>query len=575
MSTTNLPHNSRQITVSPLLVRVTGQSIALASALGGTLKAPFLSLTITPSINQVVISSITVTQTGTIQTSTAPFGQFATGDGDLSRIYVYLDTNLNGQIDAGDTLLGSLPWGSGAGQFNGGVATIPLSVPQTFNTSGGTLLLAADVAMVDGSGASTQGHMVGLSLASAGGLSMQPATAVQDLSNVYPIQSQQTQIFNFNTIQISSISVRPDLTLSTGSPLAGTYFPDAWVNHQDQAAATWLTNPPNLPSNVSVSYQVGVSVSSNTAVPPTLTGWINVSGQPSVLLTGLALSDNGVYYFFVRTLTILSGVALPPSPVVVGTLRVDATQPDPPTTFVNLPKSAPSGVLTLQWPSVTKLGPSGLYGYKIRQFKDGNPVPTEIILTSTPSFTFGANLAAGAPHGTSAFGMVSGRIGGLGITTPLEYLNGESGGVRQLGHFYRYQLQTINGAGTVSDWSALSNTIDTGLPSEIISNLTNFPNPVDTRKGGLQGRTFISYLLASDAQVEIVIYDLLGYRVMAWSFPAGSPGGMQGANAVPVGGWDGTNESGQKVSKGGYLAQIKVSGGSGSSTVIRKIGVIH
>ena len=85
----------------------------------------------------------------------------------------------------------------------------------------------------------------------------------------------------------------------------------------------------------------------------------------------------------------------------------------------------------------------------------------------------------------------------------------------------------------------------------------------------------ITYLLSSDAQVDITVYDLLGYRVMAWSFPAGGPGGQQGANFVPPGGWDGTNESGQKVSKGGYLAQIKVGGNKGSTTVIRKIGVIH
>jgi flagellar hook assembly protein FlgD len=69
------------------------------------------------------------------------------------------------------------------------------------------------------------------------------------------------------------------------------------------------------------------------------------------------------------------------------------------------------------------------------------------------------------------------------------------------------------------------------------------------------------------------VYDLLGYRVMHWNFPAGSVGGRQGPNTVPPNGWDGTNESGQKVSKGGYLAQIKVGGSKGSTTVIRKIGI--
>jgi hypothetical protein len=74
---------------------------------------------------------------------------------------------------------------------------------------------------------------------------------------------------------------------------------------------------------------------------------------------------------------------------------------------------------------------------------------------------------------------------------------------------------------------------------------------------------------------SITVYDLLGYRVMRWNFAGGSEGGKQGPNTVPPEGWDGTNEAGQKVSKGGYLAQIKVSGSKGSTTVIRKIGVIH
>ena len=83
----------------------------------------------------------------------------------------------------------------------------------------------------------------------------------------------------------------------------------------------------------------------------------------------------------------------------------------------------------------------------------------------------------------------SDAIGGPTISSPLQFLNGETGAARTKGHFYRYQLQTINGAGTPSDWSTLSSNIDTGLPSEIISGLTNYPNPVDTRKGGLEGRT--------------------------------------------------------------------------------------
>jgi len=98
-------------------------------------------------------------------------------------------------------------------------------------------------------------------------------------------------IFNLQTIQIATMTVRPDLTLSTGSPVAGTYFPDGWVNRQDQASIHWTTNPPTLPSNVTLTYQVGVSVSSSTSVIPTLTGWINIATPPPVSVTGLGMGE--------------------------------------------------------------------------------------------------------------------------------------------------------------------------------------------------------------------------------------------------------------------------------------------
>ena len=161
MRADNLPHNSHEVTISPLLVRVTGTSIAQGSVLQGTTNFPLLAINVTPSINQVIISTLTLTQTGTIQYSlgTPPN---VVGDGDFSKLYVYLDTNNNGILDATDPLVGSLPWGPGGGHFMGGTAVIPLSNPVTFNTSGGTLIVAADIATVDGSSSSTQGHLAGI-----------------------------------------------------------------------------------------------------------------------------------------------------------------------------------------------------------------------------------------------------------------------------------------------------------------------------------------------------------------------------------------------------------------------------
>ena len=55
------------------------------------------------------------------------------------------------------------------------------------------------------------------------------------------------------------------------------------------------------------------------------------------------------------------------------------------------------------------------------------------------------------------------------------------------------------------------------------------------------------------------------------SFALGMPGGQFGVNNVE---WDGTDSSGNKVSKGGYIAVIQAKGDKVVS-VKRKIGVIH
>ena len=113
MRADNMPHNSREVTISPLLVTVTGTNIAQGSVLQGTTNFPLLSIHVTPSINQVVISTLTLT-IGTVQSSIGiPPNRI--GDGDFTKLYVYVDTNLDGQIDPGDTLVGSVNWGLGTG----------------------------------------------------------------------------------------------------------------------------------------------------------------------------------------------------------------------------------------------------------------------------------------------------------------------------------------------------------------------------------------------------------------------------------------------------------------------------
>jgi len=106
------------------------------------------------------------------------------------------------------------------------------------------------------------------------------------------------------------------------------------------------------------------------------------------------------------------------------------------------------------------------------------------------------------------------------------------------------------------------------FPTPQIQNVSNAPNPFDSRRD----QTQIRYVLASNAEVHVTIYDLFGFRVQQWTFMSGSTGGREGQNQFF---WDGTNAAGQKVSKGGYIAYIEVHTDAGIVKTWRKIGVIH
>jgi flagellar hook assembly protein FlgD len=99
-------------------------------------------------------------------------------------------------------------------------------------------------------------------------------------------------------------------------------------------------------------------------------------------------------------------------------------------------------------------------------------------------------------------------------------------------------------------------------------NLTNYPNPFDSRRG----QTTIQYTLDQDRRVTIHIYDVFGGKVKTMSFEGGQEGGRQGTNNVY---WDGTTSSGSKVSKGIYLCMLEIENSGGSSNTMIKIGVIH
>ncbi len=106
-----------------------------------------------------------------------------------------------------------------------------------------------------------------------------------------------------------------------------------------------------------------------------------------------------------------------------------------------------------------------------------------------------------------------------------------------------------------------------GERGTLIEGLTNYPNPFNSRAE----TTSIAYQLPTDLPVKIKIYDLFGFQVREFNFMPGDMGARSGNNTIS---WDGTDESGQKVAKGGYVCLVQVQGGQPARGV-RKIGVIH
>jgi hypothetical protein len=199
---------------------------------------------------------------------------------------------------------------------------------------------------------------------------------------------------------------------------------------------------------------------------------------------------------------------------------------------------AKTGVFTIRWSAAGDIE-SGVRAFEIQEREDNNPVWKTIRLVPGLQTTF--------------------LVGSNDMPT---------NGPKPSGHFYTYRVRAINNAGGASDWSPESNAASTGFPEEPISEVTNYPNPADMR----QGPTHVSFILNEDAAVKITLYDLLGYEIRRWEFVAGEQGGKAGPNIFS---WDGKDSSGKQVSAGGYIMRIEVIGSKGSTTVIRKIGVIN
>jgi hypothetical protein len=135
------------------------------------------------------------------------------------------------------------------------------------------------------------------------------------------------------------------------------------------------------------------------------------------------------------------------------------------------------------------------------------------------------------------------------------------------GHYY-YRVRAKNAVGLWSEWSLVSKKTSINFPDKIITRVSNFPNPINSK----EGNTIITYFLNQDAEITITIYDLMGYEIKIWSFGAGEEGGNQGINNIV---WDCKDDRGDKIFKGCYLCRIRAKFNQKVTIVTRKIGVIY
>jgi hypothetical protein len=272
-------------------------------------------------------------------------------------------------------------------------------------------------------------------------------------------------------------------------------------------------------------YALGTTPGGNEVIP-----WTSVGQEMSVRCTKLSLSENVAYYFSVKSRSQAGfesevGVSLPiivdlSPPVFEGKLQV---------------KRAPrrEKVIIITWKEAKENDQgSGVSHYELQK-RTGSIQKWTTLSARIPAFQ-------------------------KGIT----YIEEKPG-------VYYYRIRAIDKVGNKSAWILGDKPITLGaLPKEVISELSNYPNPFDSRRE----TTKIIYRLNQPTDVILEIYDLGGYLVKTFSAKSGEKGGRVGYNELE---WDGRDSNGEKVAKGVYLLLIKATCGGKGAKKIRKIGVIH
>ncbi|MFH1723823.1 MAG: FG-GAP-like repeat-containing protein [Elusimicrobiota bacterium] len=427
--------------------------------------------------------------------------------GGVSAVRLYRDSDASGHLSADDLAVGS-------GMFAGNTAAVFLSSAQTVGLSTQTYFLAVELDLF-----APAGDTLKLTF-DAGDIVVSTPDYVSSVGLPFINGS-------VATVLDAKTPTKPVVTVDGPFSSNFEYLHFVW------------SSTVTLGDITGAFYAVGTTPGGQDVVPFTAIA----AGQRDVEASGFPLLQGTTYYVAVKAQSTIGADTFDsPVGISIGVL-MDLVVPEKPA-----PSVTPGGnTLLITW-AVVPGGPSGIMGYLIEYRRGDSPVWYNA-KTLEESRLQALVSASARPAALSQSDLVSGG-------------SYQATGLPRGTLFVR--IRSVSNSGVLGDPSDPIKVQLGSLPAETISAASSYPNPFDSRTG----QANIHYVLKDAGDVSIKIFSLFGRLAREMSYSAGANGGLAGSNTVS---WDGTDDSGRKVSKGVYLAILR----SGGAKVILKIGVKH
>ncbi|MCB4791645.1 MAG: hypothetical protein LHV68_07130 [Elusimicrobia bacterium] len=283
---------SSYATILPIRVKVECQNLAPEVKLPGDKNIPILKAKFASESNTVILSSITVYQTGDISRPQSDRDWYlGVGDGDFSAIKLWRDDSDGVFDETKDTQIDSIPSKESLIDaavilrtdaapircFSGGLAT--LYCGDLINQKGQNYFITADIGTTDLGGKPVFQHLAGLEISSYSDISIVPHTSVSSASNAFPYISSSLRL---GDVIILNVNIRPDKS--------GVHT-EAWWNSTTKVSVKWDIIKVAQAQIVSYMTAIGSNPDlEDMTIGMGQNGWLS-TGPQSIDISELALSE--------------------------------------------------------------------------------------------------------------------------------------------------------------------------------------------------------------------------------------------------------------------------------------------